>query len=154
MVLHGKEREIMKYEITDITMIFLGRTLHRIKALENFDGVKAGDLGGWIEKEDNLSQEGLAWVFDDARVFGDARVERLQHITIGGTSEEGTPRPTDEDWLSREDWEPPAPFCWFARMWDSAIKKADLPRYGWEANPWVWVIQFERISKEEAFANA
>ncbi len=80
----------------------------------------------------------------------DVRVERLQHITIGGTSEEGTPRPTDEDRLSREDWEPLAPFCWFARMWDSTIKKADLPLYGWEANLWVWVIEFERTSKEEA----
>jgi hypothetical protein len=37
----------------------------------------------------------------------------------------------------------------FVQLWDSTIKKADLPRYGWEANPWVWVIEFERISKEE-----
>jgi len=35
-------------------------------------------------------------------------------------------------------------------LWDSTIKKADLPRYGWAANPWVWVIAFERISREEA----
>jgi len=42
----------------------------------------------------------------------------------------------------------------FSRLWDSTIKKSDLPRYSWSANPWVWVIQFERISKEEAFANA
>jgi len=41
----------------------------------------------------------------------------------------------------------------FYHLWDSTIKKADLPRYGWAANPWVWVIEFERISKKEAIAS-
>ena len=38
----------------------------------------------------------------------------------------------------------------FCKLWDSTIKPADLPLYGWEANPWVWVIDFEHISKEAA----
>lgn len=38
----------------------------------------------------------------------------------------------------------------FSDLWDSTIKKADLPVYGWGANPWMWVIEFERISKEAA----
>ena len=41
--------------------------------MEVFGNVKKGDLGGWIEKEDNLSQEGDCWVFGDAWVYGDAR---------------------------------------------------------------------------------
>jgi hypothetical protein len=36
------------------------------------------------------------------------------------------------------------------KIWDNTIKKADLDRYGWAADPWVWVIEFERITKEEA----
>ena len=35
----------------------------------------------------------------------------------------------------------------FIKLWNSTIKPADVPRYGWEANPWVWVISFEVITK-------
>ena len=61
--------------------------LHRIRALrdlvieyETNEGkkylpvVKKGDLGGWIEKPSNLSQEGNGWVGDEAKCFGDAKV--------------------------------------------------------------------------------
>ena len=63
-----------KYELTSETKVFLGKTLYRIKALVQFGNVNAGDLGGWIEKEENLSQSGNAWVYGDARVSGNARV--------------------------------------------------------------------------------
>ena len=63
-----------KYELTDETIEIDGHTLHRIKALKDFEDVKTGDLGGFIESEDNLSQDGLCWVYDDAKAYEQAVV--------------------------------------------------------------------------------
>ena len=63
-----------KYELTTETKVVFGRTLYRIRALVAFGDVDAGELGGWIEKESNLAQDGNAWVSGNARVSGDARV--------------------------------------------------------------------------------
>ena len=63
-----------KYELTTNTKMCFGRKLYQIKALKDFGDVKAGDLGGYIEKEENLSQDGIAWVFGNAYVYGNARV--------------------------------------------------------------------------------
>ena len=63
-----------KYELSNETIEIDGITLHRIKALKDFSDVKAGDLGGWVEKEDNLSQMGDAWVYENAEVYGNAKV--------------------------------------------------------------------------------
>ncbi|EDB5007509.1 hypothetical protein A8X91_07810, partial [Salmonella enterica] len=64
-----------KYElVTELSEEFLCKKLFRIRALVSFEGVEAGDLGGWVEKEENLDQAGDAWVSGDARVYGDAQV--------------------------------------------------------------------------------
>ena len=67
-----------KFEFTgetkQVELLFRTATLHRIKAVAEFGIVKVGDLGGWIEKEENLSHEGKAWVCGDAEVCGDAKV--------------------------------------------------------------------------------
>ena len=65
-----------KYELlkNDTITIPNGKTLYRIKALINFDVVVAGSLGGYIEKEDNLTHTGNAWVYGNARVSGNAWV--------------------------------------------------------------------------------
>jgi carbonic anhydrase/acetyltransferase-like protein (isoleucine patch superfamily) len=63
-----------KYRLTDETIKFNGRTLHRIQALRTFNGVDEGDLGGFVESEHNLSHEGNCWIYNDAIVSGDAIV--------------------------------------------------------------------------------
>lgn len=65
-----------KYELTDETKSFCGCHLHGIRALVDIPlmGVAAGDLGGWIEREENLSQTGTAWIFGEVLVFDKARV--------------------------------------------------------------------------------
>ena len=57
-----------KYELTTETRSFDGRILHRIKRIED------ELIGGWIESENNLSQEGDCFVYDNAMVYGDAEV--------------------------------------------------------------------------------
>lgn len=93
----------------------------------------------------------------------DVRVERLQDITEDQTEEEGflfTPpclHMTGENYC---DIDGPCTseikYCdmgageLFGKvLWNSTIKKSDLDRYGWDANPWVWVIEFEQCEKPE-----
>ena len=63
-----------KFELTTNTKMFLGKKLFQIKALISFGDVEVGELGGYIEKEENLDYDGDAWVSGDACVSGDARV--------------------------------------------------------------------------------
>ena len=66
---------IKKYEFTGETKTIDTITLKRIKRLSD------GRLGGWIEKEENLSQEGACWVFDEAQVSGSARVSGSAQVS-------------------------------------------------------------------------
>ena len=63
-----------KYELTEETFTVFGKTLYRIRAVRDFGSVKTGEFGGYIEKEENLSHFGNAWISGDAWVYGDARV--------------------------------------------------------------------------------
>ena len=65
-----------KYELLNTDTIELGGgdTLFRIRALISFGDVKKGELGGYVENEDNLSHTGDAWVSENARVTGNAWV--------------------------------------------------------------------------------
>ena len=75
----------------------------------------------------------------------DVRVERLQKITDKDAEQEGAQPdyPFDyavDKWPNLEH---------FKEIWNSTIKKSDLDRYGWDANPFVWVVSFERCEKPE-----
>lgn len=72
-----------KYELTTDYIEINDRKVFRIKALISFRNVKAGELGGYIEKEGNLGQEGNAWVYDNAKVYGNA-----DYVTIKGFGRE------------------------------------------------------------------
>ena len=66
---------IKKFELDLSSKITVfGIELFRIKALISFSDVEKGELGGYVEKEENLSHSGNAWVYDDARVSGNAWV--------------------------------------------------------------------------------
>ena len=66
------------------------------------------------------------------------RVERLQDITDEQAEKEGC-----NDYTSTA--------LGFSYLWDSTIKRTEIDRYGWDANPWVWVIDFEQCEKPEEF---
>ena len=67
----------------------------------------------------------------------DVRVERVQDIGYMDCIHEGTPyKQIERDVIKG-----------FSNLWDSTIKKSDLDRYGWDANPYVWAISFERCEK-------
>lgn len=63
-----------KYEFTGETKKYIEKTLHRIRAVRSFGDVQSGDIGGWIEKENNLSHKNNAYVYGNAWVGGDAHV--------------------------------------------------------------------------------
>ena len=66
----------IKYTLRrDLTKNVDGRILYRIEATKDFSDVKKGDLGGWIEKEDNLSQKGDCWVYSNACLFNNVVVK-------------------------------------------------------------------------------
>lgn len=101
-----------------------------------------------------ITAEEMKWIpsihmpKEAARIFlrvRDVRVERLNDILAhaGEVSKEGIPY--------SDEWDIEASGLRFKEIWNSTVKKADLDEYGWEGNPWVWVIEFERCEKPEGW---
>ncbi len=87
----------------------------------------------------------------------DVRAERLQEITERQAQMEGVMfrciyYKKDNEYIAipKPRINSPATYRFgYAKLWNSILKKSDLGRYGWDANPWVWVIEFERCEKPE-----
>ena len=106
-------------------------------------------------KADGETLPGVKWrpsihmTREAARIFlrvTDVRMERLQDITPDQIDAEGC-----KEWAySAKTGEllPSGP-SWFRIAWDNTLKPKDRALYGWQANPWVWVVEFERIGSDE-----
>ena len=105
----------------------------------------------WYKADDKpWMSKGLRWKpsihmpKEAARIWlkvTDVRVERLQEITSEQISREGVEVEYPHVLNGEEKRYA------FSALWNSTIKKSDLDRYGWDANPYVWVISFERCAK-------
>lgn len=107
---------------------------YRYKADWKKDGI--ADITKWRPSIHMPKEAARIWL-----KVTDVRVERLQDIDCNGAVKEGID-----------------PRCCinlnhtvvkFSKLWNSTIKKSDIDRYSWDANPWVWVIEFERCEKPE-----
>lgn len=105
-----------------------------------------------IYRLDSLNLAGFGWhpsihmPKEAARIWlkvTDVRVERLQEITSEQISREGVEVEYPHVLNGEEKRYA------FSTLWNSTIRKSDIDRYGWNASPWVWVIEFERCEKPE-----
>ena len=114
------------------------------------DSVNRFDYDAFVNKyfsHDGEWKPSLFMPKEAARIWlkvKDVRVERLQEITPQEAWKEGAicscMSPVQDCEGNKTA---------FIDIWNSTIKKSDLDRYGWDANPWVWVIEFERCEKPE-----
>lgn len=117
---------------------------------ENKDSISEGCF---VYRADYVNPERIIWKpsihmpKEAARIFQkvlDVRIERLQDINEQQARKEGF-----IDDIEYFVGNPAKEY--FRRFWNRKIKKKDIDRYGWEANPWVWVIEFERCEKPEGW---
>lgn len=99
------------------------------------------DENSWLNSKNMRWHPSIHMPKEAARIWlkvKDVRVERLQEIDIDGIRKEGLQSMAvhagDMD-IALKEWE---------ILWNSTIKKSDLDSYGWDANPYVWVIEFEQ----------
>ena len=169
MLYNGRNEPcIMKAPYQPGDILYVRETWQRLWELDGNENIIAGTDKYYYKATDTLPiceyidpagkiHENVPWrpsihmPKEAARIWlkvTDVRVERLQDITDDGAKAEGA------NWKNGQNvgWEEKMKRTAterFAEIWNSTIKKSDLDRYGWEANPWVWVIEFERCEKPE-----
>lgn len=117
---------------------------YRYKADWEKDGI--ADITKWRPSIHMPKEAARIWL-----KVTDVRVERLQDITEeqaekeGGIDNRGFINSPENEYNNLHTAKEH-----FMQIWNSTIKKSDLDRYGWDANPWVWVIEFERCEKPES----
>jgi hypothetical protein len=94
---------------------------------------------GWVPSIHMPKEAARIWL-----KVTDVRVERLQDITSEQICQEGVE--VEHPHVLNDIGKRYA----FSQVWESTITKSDLDRYGWDANPWTWAIEFERCEKPES----
>ena len=126
----------------------------------NTDGVNRDEYDRFIEKwyPNGNWHPSIHMPKEAVRIFlrvNNVRVERLQDITEECAKSEGISEEWARNWWKPSYYDPdsggyPKYRDTFSHeLWESTIKPKDRDKYGWNANPWVWVIEFERADVEE-----
>lgn len=144
-----------RYEATaDIMFMAGGDGVQLAFANGNTDSVDRYDYDMFVNKWFSHSGEWKPSIHmpkEVARIFlkvTDVRLERLNDMSVNDAISEGINMDglvTNQGIIEYRVWNR------WNELWDSTIPKKDLDKYGSEANPWVWVIEFERITKEQAY---
>ena len=109
---------------------------------------KLADLPTFKESSKLIYHPSIRMPKEAARIWlkvTNVRVERLREISAESALAEGADKYIHTNGGLDENMT----ITSFIGIWNSTIKKSDLDRYGWDANPWVWVIEFERCEKPE-----
>lgn len=161
-------RVVSRYQTGDILYVRETWTILPVTPGDNFrpSGVYYYKADGDMRPDryrDNGWHPSIHMPKEAARIFlrvQDVHVERVQEMSDIDAAKEGI----QSYWSTPYDNDPPFigrakgignDLCFtrreaFGQIWDSTVKPSDRALYGWDANPWVWVIDFERISRDEA----